>query len=131
MRWITRERPKIDLIACPWLIARFIDDDPEFLYVARDEVARVAAETGVTPYDVPGAELGHHGDECSFDAFVRKYGLGDPALKKLARIVRAADTGRPELAPEAAGLLATGAGSRVTEVPLRTAQAMHARGRIR
>jgi len=110
MKWITRERPKIDRIACPWLIVNFIDPGAEFLYVPVGQVAKVADETGATPYDVKGVELGHHGDECSFDAFIRKYELHDSALDKLALIVRAADTGRPDLAPEAAGLLAVSAG---------------------
>lgn len=110
MKWVTRERPKIDRIACPWLIARFIDKTPEFLYVPGDRVMKVAAETGATPYDVPGVELGHVGEFCSFDAFLKKYQLTDPALQKLAVIVRAADTGRPDLAPEAAGLLAVSRG---------------------
>lgn len=106
MKWITRERPKIDRIACPWLIARFIDKNPEFLYVPRDEVVKIAAESGAVPYDVPDVELGHHGDQCSFDAFIAKYKLTDPSLHRLALIVRAADTGRPELSDEAKGLLA-------------------------
>ncbi|MDD5330578.1 MAG: chromate resistance protein [Sulfuricella sp.] len=110
MKWITRERPKIDRIACPWLIERFIDEAPEFLYVPGGEVTKIAAESGAVPYDIPGVELGHHGDRCSFDAFIDKYQLTDPALAKLARIVRAADTGRPDLAPEAAGLLAISKG---------------------
>ena len=110
MRWITRERPKIDRIACPWLIARFIDDAPEFLYVPGSDVMKIAAETGAVPYDVAGVELGHHGDQCSFDAFIAKYQLADPALTNLARIVRAADTGKPDLAKEAAGLLAISKG---------------------
>jgi len=119
MKWITRERPKIDRIACPWLIARFIDDSPEFLYVPDGEVMKVAAQTDATPYDVPGVELGHHGDKCSFDAFIEKYGLDDAALKKLALIVRAADCapqevplgcGQPQLSKEAAGLLAISKG---------------------
>ena len=110
MKWITRERPKIDRIACPWLIARFIDEAPEFLYVPSGEVMKIAAETGATPYDVPGVELGHRGDQCSFDAFIAKYDLDDRALAKLARIIRAADTGKPELAKEAAGLLAISKG---------------------
>lgn len=110
MQWITRERPKIDRIACPWLIARFIDDDPDFLYVSGDEVLQVAASTGATPYDVPGVELGHHGDRCSFDAFIAKYGLGDAALDRLALIVRGADCGQLHLAPQAAGLLAISKG---------------------
>lgn len=110
MQWITRERPKIDRIACPWLIARFIDESPEFLYVPSGDVMRIAAEAGATPYDVSGVELGHHGDQCSFDAFIAKYQLTDPPLQKLATIVRAADTGRPDLAKEAAGLLAISKG---------------------
>lgn len=110
MQWITRERPKIDRIACPWLIARFIDEDPDFLYVPIDEVMKVAAKTGATPYDVPGVELGHHGDQCSFDAFLARYRLDDVALHKLALIVRGADCGQLHLAPEAAGLLAISKG---------------------
>lgn len=110
MKWVTRERPKIDRIACPWLVARFVDENPEFLYVPGGDVMRMAQETGAIPYDVPGVELGHHGDRCSFDAFIAKYGLGDPALAKLAVIVRAADCSAPQLAPEAAGLLAISKG---------------------
>ena len=106
MKWVTRERPKIDRIACPWLIARFIDKAAEFLYVPSDKVIAVAKETGATPYDISGAEMGHHGDKCSFDAFLGKYNLEDPALLDLAVIVRGADTGRPDLTPESAGLLA-------------------------
>ena len=110
MRWITRERPKIDRIACPWLIARFIDDAPEFLYVPGADVLRLADETGAVPYDVPGVELGHHGERCSFDAFLDKYRLNDPALLELAAIVRGADTGRLDLTPEATGLYAISIG---------------------
>ncbi len=110
MKWITRERPKIDRIACPWLVARFIDDNPEFLYVPAGDVMRIAEETGATPYDVPEVELGHHGDRCSFDAFIEKYELKDKALDRLALIVRGADCGRPDLAKEAAGLLAISKG---------------------
>jgi hypothetical protein len=110
MKWVTREHPKIDRIACPWLVARFVDESPEFLYVPGGEVMRVAEATGAIPYDVPGVELGHHGDRCSFDAFIEKYRLDDPALKKLALIVRAADCGAPQLAREAAGLLAISKG---------------------
>lgn len=110
MKWITREHPKIDRIACPWLIARFIDDSPEFLYVPANDVMRVAAETGATPYDVPSVELGHHGERCSFDAFIAKYAIQDASLDRLAPIVRAADCGQPELAKEAAGLLAISKG---------------------
>ena len=110
MKWITRERPKIDRIACPWLVARFIDEAPEFLYVPGSEVMKVAAQSGAIPYDVPNVELGHHGDRCSFDAFIAKYALRDAALDKLALIVRAADCGAPQLASEAAGLLAISKG---------------------
>jgi hypothetical protein len=110
MKWITRERPKIDRIACPWLVARFIDESAEFLYVPGKDVMRIAAETGAIPYDVLDVELGHHGDRCSFDAFIAKYGLRDVALDKLALIVRAADCGAPQLAKEAAGLLAISKG---------------------
>lgn len=110
MKWITRERPKIDRIACPWLIARFIDPQPEFLYVPPQDVMKIASETGATPFDVKGVELGHHGDRCSFDALIEKFDLSDIALARLAQIVRAADTGKPEMAPEASGLLAISRG---------------------
>lgn len=110
MKWITRERPKIDRIACPWLVARFVDETPEFLYVPSGDVMRIANETGAIPYDVPGVELGHHGDQCSFDAFIAKYKIQDAALDKLALIVRGADCGQPDLAKEAAGLLAISKG---------------------
>ncbi|HMA09274.1 MAG TPA: chromate resistance protein ChrB domain-containing protein [Ramlibacter sp.] len=110
MKWITRERPKIDRIACPWLIARFVDPSPEFLYVPADQVHRVAEETGAVPYDVPGVELTHVGDLCSFDAILRKYQLGDAALGQLALIVRGADTSRLDLTPQSAGLHAISLG---------------------
>jgi hypothetical protein len=110
MKWVTRERPKIDRIACPWLVVRFVDESPEFLYVPAGEVMRVAQETGAIPYDVPDVELGHHGDRCSFDAFIKKYRLQDAALDRLALIVRAADCDALHLAPEAAGLLAISRG---------------------
>ncbi len=110
MKWVTRERPKIDRIACPWLIARFIDRQPEFLYVPADQVLKVAADTGAVPYDVPGVEMGHVGELCSFDAFIAKHRLTDPALQRLATIVRGADTSRLDLAPQSAGLLAISQG---------------------
>lgn len=110
MQWVTRERPKIDRIACPWLISRFIDKEAEFLYVPKDEVLPVAAKTGAIPYDIPGVELTHVGAFCSFDAFLRKYELNQPALVKLSDMVRGADTARLDLAPEAAGLLAVSLG---------------------
>ena len=110
MKWVTRARPKIDRIACPWLIARFIDPAAEFLYVPAGDVMKVAEETGAIPYDIPGAEYGHVGELCSFDAFLRLHGLTDPALQQLAVIVRGADTGRIDLAPQCAGLLAQSLG---------------------
>ena len=113
MKWVTRERPVIDRIACPWLIARFIDKGAEFLFVPPDRVLAVAKETGATPYDVPGVEFTHVGDGCSFDAFVSKYGLDrDPAITTIAAIVRGADTGRHDLTPQSAGLLAISMGLR-------------------
>ncbi len=113
MKWVTRERPVIDRIACPWLIARFIDDEPEFLFVPPDQVVRVAAETGAIPYDVPGVEFTHVGEGCSFDAFVAKHNLhNDPAIVAIAAIVRGADTNRPELTPQSPGLLAISMGLR-------------------
>ena len=110
MKWVTRERPKIDRIACPWLIARCIDAAAEFLYVPAVEVMAVARKTGATPFDVPNVEYGHHGDRCSFDAFVERHDLADPALRRLAEIVRGADTGRPELTAQSPGLLAISQG---------------------
>jgi len=113
-RWVTRERPRIDRIACPWLIRRFIDADAKFLYVP---AAQVKETVQAIPFDVPGAEFGHHGERCSFDAFIEQFNLRDPALDRLARIVRAADTHRLDLAPEAAGLLAisTGLGKTIAD----------------
>ena len=110
MKWVTRERPKIDRIACPWLIVRFIDDNPEFLFVPTARVFATAAETGAIPYDIPGAELSHVGEKCSFDAFLEKYRLDDPVLAALAPIVRGADTSRLDLTPQSAGLFAISLG---------------------
>ena len=110
MKWITRERPKIDRIACPWLITRFIDPKAEFLYVQADQVLVVAEQTGAIPYDIPNVEYSHVGDLCSFDAFLSKHQLTDPALQQLAVIVRGADTARLGIAPQAAGLLALSLG---------------------
>src|SRR5258708_8236719 len=106
MKWITREKARVDRIACPWLISRFIDKSPEFLFVPADQVMDVAKREQAIPYDVPSVELGHQGDHCSFDAFLVKYKLDDPALQKLALIVRGADTSDRELTPESAGLYA-------------------------
>jgi len=112
MKWVTRERPKVDRIACPWLIKRFVDPEAEFLYAPGGDVLAVADRESATPYDIPNAELGHHGEECSFDAIVHKYRLAenDPALEHLARIVRGADTDQRDLTPESRGLLAIAQG---------------------
>lgn len=110
MNWITRERPKIDRIACPWLIKRFIDKEAQFYFVAFKEVKRKAAELKAIPFDVPGVEFTHYKDQCTFDYFVKKYEISDPAIHTIANIVRAADTDRHELASEAAGLWAIFAG---------------------
>jgi hypothetical protein len=110
MKWITRERPKIDRIACPWLISRFIDAEAEFLYVPSGDVLRLAREQNATAYDIPGVELSHEGELCSFDAFLKKYRLTDQALLQLAQIVRGADTSRLDLTPQSAGLYAISLG---------------------
>jgi hypothetical protein len=109
-RWITRERPKIDRIACPWLIRRFIDADAQFLYVPAEAVLSTAERERAVPYDVPNARFSHRGERCSFDAFIEDFGLDDEALAALAVIVRGADTGRLDLAPQAPGLLAVSLG---------------------
>jgi rhodanese-related sulfurtransferase len=109
-RWITRERPKVDRIACPWLITRFIDRNAEFLYVPAAEVKTRAAADKAIAYDVPDVTFSHDGPRCSFDAFIRIYRLADPALLQLADIVRGADTGHPEIAPQSAGLVALSLG---------------------
>ena len=109
-RWITRERPKIDRIACPWLVRRFVDPAAEFLYVPAADVRRIAAERDAIPYDIPDVKFSHEGERCSFDAFLKAYRLGEPALDELATIVRGADTDRLDLAAQAAGLLAVSLG---------------------
>jgi rhodanese-related sulfurtransferase len=109
--WVTRERPKIDRIACPWLIRRFIDPEASFLFAPTEQVFDVANSTGAVAYDIPGAEpFSHDGELCSFDAFLKVYGIRDPALDALALIVRGADTARLELAPQSPGLLALSLG---------------------
>jgi rhodanese-related sulfurtransferase len=109
-RWITRARPKIDRIACPWLIRRFIDPLARFDYVPAAQVLEEARSRSAVPYDIEGAHVTHRGERCSFDALIEDFGLADPALDHLALIVRGADTGRPELAPQSAGLLAASLG---------------------
>lgn len=110
-KWVTRERPKVDRIACPWLIRRFIDPEATFLYAPPERVFAVAEKTGAVAYDIPGAEpFSHDGELCSFDGFLKVYRISDPALDRLALIVRGADTGRPELTPQSGGLLAISLG---------------------
>ena len=106
MKWITRERPKIDRIACPWLIQKFVDAQAEFLYVPKENVLKVAKDQKAIPYDIAGVELTHDGDFCSFDAIIKKYKITDPAVVAMAEIVRAADTDTLENSPQAPGLLA-------------------------
>lgn len=110
MKWITRERPKIDRIACPWLIRRFVDAAAEFVYVPTEKVFQEAEKQQAIPYDIPGAEYSHYGEECTFDYIIRKHELKDPAILQLATIVRGADTNRFDLAPQAAGIWAISAG---------------------
>jgi hypothetical protein len=113
MKWVTREKVKVDRVACPWLIRKFVDPDAEFLFVPADRVAGVAAREGATPFDAPGVELGHHGGKCSFEAIVAKYRIADPAVGLLAQIVHGADVS-PDLygRPEAPGLKAVAEGFR-------------------
>jgi len=113
-KWVTRERPKVDRIACPWLVSRFVDPTAEFLYVPASEVRAAAERSGATPYDIPDVEFGHHGAQCSFDAFIRIFDIADAALDRLALIVRGADTGVPDLTPQSAGLIALSQGLSAT-----------------
>ena len=116
MKWVTRRKARVDRIACPWLIRRFIDPEAEFLFVPEDQVMATARREGAVPFDVPAVELSHHGEHCSLDAFIDKYRLEDPALGALARIVRGADTDARDVAPEAWGLYAVASGFReITE----------------
>ena len=110
MKWITRERPKIDRIACPWLIKNFVDKDAEFIYVPKEQVFDKAKASGAIPYDIPGAVYSHYGNECTFDYIIKKHTLTDPVLLELAEIIRGADTSHFEIAPQAAGLWAISAG---------------------
>lgn len=110
MKWITRERPKIDRIACPWLVKKFVDSNAEFIYVPKEQVFEKAKELDAIPYDIPGAEYSHNGDECTFDFIIKKHKINDPALLQLAEIVRGADTDRFDLAKQSAGLWAISAG---------------------
>jgi hypothetical protein len=110
MKWITRERPKIDRIACPWLIHRFVDKEAEFIYVPKDKVLSKAKEWNAIPYDIVGVEYSHEGDRCTFDYIIKKHLIDDPAVHQIAAIVRGADTDRFDIAPQAAGLWAISAG---------------------
>lgn len=110
MKWITREHPKIDRIACPWLIKRFVDTDAEIIYVPFNEVIEKANELHATPFDVPDVEFSHYGDQCTFDYFVKKYQINDPAIHTIAVIVRGADTDRHDIANQSSGLWAISAG---------------------
>ena len=110
MKWITRERPKIDRIACPWLIKNFVDKDAEFIYVHADRVRELAEELGAIPFDIPEVEFSHYEDKCTFDYIIEKYELTEPALKTMAVIVRGADTDRHDIASQASGLWAISAG---------------------
>ncbi len=110
MKWITRERPKIDRIACPWLIKRFVDKEAEFIYVPAQEVFSEAGRLNAIPYDIPGAEYSHYEDQCTFDFIVKKHSINDEAIDQIAVIVRGADTHRFDLAEQSAGLWAISAG---------------------
>jgi len=112
MKWITRSHAMVDRIACPWLIKKFVDSEAEFIFVSADQVLERAKELNAIPFDVKGAELGHKGDKCTFDAIVEKYNLKDPALLELAKIVRGADTENKDLTPESRGLMAIAQGFR-------------------
>ena len=112
MKWVTRERAMVDRIACPWLIKRFVDKDAEFLFVPAEKVVETAQDEGAIPFDVQGVELGHHADEVSFDAIIKKYNLTDSALLELAKIIRGADTANRTLTPESPGLYAFAHGFR-------------------
>ena len=110
MKWITRDRPKIDRIACPWVIKKFIDEDAEFFYVPKEQVFELAKRLDAIPFDIPGAEYSHQDENCTFDYIIKKHKLNDPGLLELAAIIRGADTARFDLAPQAAGLWAISAG---------------------
>jgi hypothetical protein len=110
MKWVTRANVKVDRVACPWLIRTFVDPEAEFIFVPVEQIENVARKTGAIAYDTSGAELGHHGEECSFDAIVSKYQIKDQAIDQVAAIVRGADTRRPDLSPISPGLEAIAEG---------------------
>ena len=111
MKWVTRENVHVDRVACPWLIRRFVDQEAEFLFVPAERVQETAVRENAVPFDTPDADLGHTADKCTFDTIIARYNLADPALLELAKIIRAADTGKMSLAPESIGLEAIAAGS--------------------
>jgi hypothetical protein len=127
MKWVTRARPKVDRIACPWLIRRFIDPDAKILYVSPDQVMAVVRTEDATPFDVADVELGHQDKECTFDAIMKKYNLGDPALQRLAIIVRGADTEAKDLAPECRGLEAIAEGFGLSTKTIKNCWSMNCR----
>lgn len=118
MKFVTREKPKVDRVACPWLIKKFIDPNAELLFVPADEVLQAAEREGALPYDVPNVELGHYEGSSSFESFIRTYNLTDPALLELAKIVRAADTQDRQAAPEGEGLRQIANGWHLLDWPL-------------
>jgi hypothetical protein len=118
VKFVTREKPKVDRVACPWLIKKFIDPNAELLFVPAEQVMAVATQQGAVPYDVPDVELGHHNGACSFEAFIHKYHLIDPALLELAQIVRAADTSDHSAAPEGEGVRQIANGWHLLDWPL-------------
>jgi hypothetical protein len=113
MNWVTREKARVDRIACPWLVKKFVDSDAEFLFVPADRVLQVAKEQNAIPFDVPNVELGHHGEKCSFDAIIQKYGLKDAALLEVAKVVRGADTKNRDITEESPGLNSIAEGFRI------------------
>ena len=118
MKWITREHPRVDRVACPWLVQKFVDKDAEFVYVKADTVPAEAKRIGATPFDITDVELGHHGPECSFDAFVHKYDLDrDPAMVYMAKVIRGADTSDKAITPESVGVEALLDGMRLLHYP--------------
>jgi hypothetical protein len=118
MKWITREHPRVDRVACPWLVERFVDKQAEFIYVPSAEVAAEAQKRGATPYDIKDVELGHKGPECSFDAFVHKYGLDkDPGMAYMTKVIRGADTADKTITPESQGVEAILDGLRLQHYP--------------
>jgi hypothetical protein len=139
-KWVTRANPAVDRIACPWFIKRFVDPEAEIIYVPGDQVLAAAEREGGTPFDVPDVEFGHHGERCSFDAFVAKYRPDDPAMQALALIVRGADTAAKDLTPESRGLDAIARGFQATydddqaqlvaELPVYDALYTYCKGRI-